>query len=154
MSSVEREVLKIAMQLPAVAGPVFDALPTASFLVPAHQRLRDGIAAAGGTASAVSGPGWAEAVSQQLPDDESRRLAHALSVDPLHAGSDSQERYAEAVLARLQEIVVSRQVATVKSRLQRINPIEQPEEHARLFAELIALEKHRQMLRDRAIGAA
>ncbi len=154
VSSVEREVLKIAMQLPAVAGPVFDALPAASFLVPAHQRLRDGIAAAGGTASAVSGPGWAEAVSQQLPDDESRRLAHALSVDPLHAGSDSQERYAEAVLARLQEIVVSRQVATVKSRLQRINPIEQPEEHARLFAELIALEKHRQMLRDRAIGAA
>ncbi len=154
VSSVEREVLKIAMQLPAVAGPVFDALPTASFLVPAYQRLRDGIAAAGGTASAVSGPGWAEAVSQQLPDDESRRLAHALSVDPLHAGSDSQERYAEAVLARLHEIVVSRQVATVKSRLQRINPIEQPEEHARLFAELIALEKHRQMLRDRAIGAA
>jgi DNA primase len=154
VASVEREMLKIAMQLPALAGPVFDALPTGAFVVPAHQRLREAIALAGGTAEAVSGPSWAQAVAQQLTDEDTKRLVHALAVEPLHTGADSPERYAEAVLARLQEIVVSRQVLELKSRLQRINPLEQPDDHARLFAELIALEKHRQTLRDRAIGAA
>ncbi len=152
VASVEREALKIAMQMPAVAGPTFDALPDDAFLVPAHVALRQGIAAAGGTAGAVSGPAWAGAVEEQLPDLESRGLVHALAVEPLHAGADSQERYADAVLARLQEIVLSRAVAALKSRLQRINPIDEADEHARLFAELIALESQRRIMRERAIG--
>ncbi|HYU05109.1 MAG TPA: hypothetical protein VEL02_14795, partial [Jatrophihabitantaceae bacterium] len=101
---------------------------------------------------AVSGPAWAGAVEEQLPDLESRGLVHALAVEPLHAGADSQERYADAVLARLQEIVLSRAVAARKSRLQRINPIDEADEHARLFAELIALESQRRIMRERAIG--
>src|SRR6266536_114119 len=96
VASVEREALKIAMQMPAVAGPTFDALPDDAFLVPAHVALRQGIAAAGGTAGAVSGPAWAGAVEEQLPDLESRGLVHALAVEPLHDGADSQERYADA----------------------------------------------------------
>jgi len=56
------------------------------------------------------------------------------------------------VLARLQEIVLSRAVAALKSRLQRINPIDEADEHARLFAELIALESQRRIMRERAIG--
>ena len=57
----------------------------------------------------------------------------------------SQDRYADAMLARLQEIVAARQIAALKSKLQRINPQEQPEEHARLFGELISLESHRRI---------
>ena len=79
---------------------------------------------------------------------------HALTVEPLRAGADGQERYADAVLARMHEIVISRQVAVLKGRLQRVNPLEQAEEHARLFAELIALESYRRGLRERAIGGA
>jgi DNA primase len=154
VASVERETLKVAMQLPGVAGPVFDALPSAAFLVPGHRRLRDAIEAAGGTAHASTGATWAETVAAQLGDDPAARLVSELTVDPLHAGSDSVERYADAVLARMQEIVVSRQVAAVKSRLQRINPIDQGDEHARLFAELISLEGHRRVMRERAIGGS
>jgi DNA primase len=43
-------------------------------------------------------------------------------------------------------------VAALKSRLQRINPIDEADEHARLFAELIALESQRRIMRERAIG--
>jgi len=43
-------------------------------------------------------------------------------------------------------------VAALKSRLQRLNPQENAEEHARLFGELISLESHRRVLRERAIG--
>jgi DNA primase len=149
--SVEREVLKIALQLPAVAGPQFDALTETAFLLPAHQKLRSAITAAGGTAAGGAGPTWIAAIEQQMPQDL-RSGVNALAVEPLHAGTDSQDRYAEAVLARLQEIVAARQVATLKSKLQRINPQDAPEEHARLFGELISLESHRRILRERAIG--
>jgi DNA primase len=152
VASVEREVLKVALQLPAIAGPQFDALPDDAFLLPAHRTLRVAIAAAGGTAAAVTGPAWTSAVEQHLPDEALRSGVHALTVEPLHAGTDSQDRYADAVLARLQEMVAGRKVAALKGRLQRINPLEQPEEHARLFGELISLESYRRTLRERAIG--
>jgi DNA primase len=150
--AVEREVLKIALQLPAIAGPQFDALGEDAFLVSAHRALRSAVAAAGGTAVAVSGPAWTSAIEQHLPETLRSGL-HALAVEPLHAGTDTQDRYADAVIARLQEIVAARQVAAVKSKLQRMNPLDAPEEHARLFGELISLESHRRTLRERAIGS-
>jgi DNA primase len=150
--TVEREVLKIALQVPAIAGPQFDALAEDAFLLPAHQKLRRAIAVAGGTAAAVSGPGWTSSVEAHLPDESLRSGVHALAVEPLRAGAESQDRYADAVLARLHEIVAARQVAALKSKLQRINPIEAPEAHARLFGELISLESYRRSLRERAIG--
>ncbi|MDP9094795.1 MAG: DNA primase [Actinomycetota bacterium] len=151
VASVEREVLKVALQLPAVAGPQFDALTEDAFLLPAHRSLRGAIAAAGGTAAAVSGPAWTSTVESHL-DEALRSGVHALAVEPLRTGVFSQDRYADAMLARLQEIVAARQIAALKSRLQRINPQEQPEDHARLFGELISMESHRRMLRERAIG--
>jgi DNA primase len=149
--AVEREVLKVALQLPAVAGPEFDALDPEAFLLPAHRALREAIAAAGGTAAAVAGPAWTEKVEQHL-EEQLRSGVHALAVEPLRSGPEVQDRYAAAVLARMHEIVASRQVATLKSKLQRINPLDQADEHARLFGELIALESLRRGLRERALG--
>ncbi|HSY15184.1 MAG TPA: DNA primase [Jatrophihabitantaceae bacterium] len=151
-AAIEREVLKIALQLPAIAGPQFDALPAEVFLVAAHRQLRTAIDAAGGSAAAVTGPAWTEAVQAYLPDDAARSFVHALAVESLRAGDGIEARYADAVLARLQEIVAGRNVVALKSKLQRINPLEQPEEHSRLFGELIALESQRRVLRERAIG--
>jgi DNA primase len=141
--AVEREVLKIALQLPAL------------FLLPAHRALRVAIGAAGGSSAAVTGPAWTANVAMHV-DDSLRSGVHALSVEPLHAGgaSEDQDRYADAVLARMHEMVAARQITVLKGRLQRINPQEQAEEHARLFGELIALESYRRGLRDRAIGGS
>ena len=150
--SVEREVLKIALQVPAIAGPQFDALSDEAFLLPAHRKLRQAIAAAGGTAAAVAGPSWTSSVEENLPDVALRSGVHALAVEPLRAGAEAQDRYVDAVLARMHEIVAARQVAALKSKLQRINPLEQQEEHTRLFGELITLETYRRSLRERAIG--
>jgi DNA primase len=152
VAAVEREALKIALQLPAVAGPEFDALQPEAFLIDAHRQVRTAIAAAGGTGAGVTGPAWAESIAAQLGDERVRRGVHALAVEPLRSGADGEERYAGAVLARMHEVVTGRQVAVLKSKLQRINPQEQPDEHARLFGELIALESYRRNLRDRAIG--
>ena len=112
--------------------------------------LRAAIAAAGGTAAAVAGPAWTAVVEQHI-DESLRSGVHALAVEPLRLGAVSEERYADAVLARMHANVTARQIVALKSKLQRINPDEQPEEHARLFAELIPLEMHRR-LRERANG--
>lgn len=52
----------------------------------------------------------------------------------------------------MHEIVTARQIAELKSRLQRINPLERGDEHKRLFGQLISLESHRRVLREQAIG--
>jgi DNA primase len=150
--AVEREVLKVALQLPAVAGPEFDSLEPSAFLLDAHRQVRTAIAAAGGAGAGVAGPAWTEKIASYLTDERVRRGVHALAVEPLRSGADGQERYAGAVLARMHEVVAARQVAALKSKLQRINPQEQPDDHARLFGELIALESYRRNLRERAIG--
>jgi hypothetical protein len=49
-------------------------------------------------------------------------------------------------------MALARQVTELKGRLQRINPLEQPDEHTRLFGELIALEQFRRGLREQAMG--
>jgi DNA primase len=150
--STEREVLKVALQMPAVVGPAFDALEPVWFQIPAHRAVRVGIAAAGGTASAVSGPAWASAVADHVDDDaDARRLVHALAVEPLQAVGTA-EAYADMLVARLEEMEVARHVAALKSRVQRINPLDNPDDHSRLLGELWTLEAHHRRLRERAIG--
>ena len=55
-------------------------------------------------------------------------------------------------LFRLQVLTVGRHVADLKSRLQRTNPIEEPEQYNRMFGELIALEQQHRELREKAVG--
>jgi DNA primase len=149
---VEREVLKSALQYPGLVGPTFDALEAELFSDPRYRRLRTTIADLGGTASASAAGGeWSRQVEQHLPE-ELRSLVSELSVEPLKMNDDSLERYTDAVIARLQEMAMGRQVHALKSKLQRINPIETPEEYGRLFQELIAAENHHRVLRERAIG--
>ena len=150
--SLEREVLKVAVQQPGLAGPEFDAIDAEMFQLPAHRQVREAITAAGGTAAAGAPAEWTEKIGTNLPDEQARSLVHALAVEPMHTGGDSQERYADAVMARIQEMAVARQVAVLKSRLQRTNPLEKPEEYGQLFTQLIAAENHRRLLRERAIG--
>jgi DNA primase len=114
--------------------------------------VREAIAAAGGASAGVSGAVWTEKIASKLSDERVRAGLHALAVEALPSGDEAQERYARGMLARMHEIVTGRQVAAIKSKLQRINPQEQPDDHARLFGELIALESYRRNLRERAIG--
>ena len=63
-------------------------------------------------------------------------------------------RFAEQVLARVEELSVSRQIATLKSRLQRMSPVDQQADYNRLFGDLVALEQRKKALMGRVSGAA
>ncbi len=149
----QREVLKAVLQEPAMTGPVYDTLPADAFTHPAYAEVHRAVLAAGGTGAGLSGTEWMDAVAEQCAPH--RSLVTELAVETLRAkGSEEDDaRYVGSLLAHLQATVVGRQVAEIKSRLQRISPLEDPESYHHLFGDLVALEQYYRALREQAMGA-
>jgi DNA primase len=151
--AVEREVLKLAVQVPQLAGPIFDALDESSFTEPTYVAIRRALAAAGGVGAARSGPEWVERIGEYCPDLLAKSILTELAVERPRTSGAPDEKYVASQLARLRELGVSRQIKALRSRLQRVNPLEEPDEHVRLFGELVALEQFNRGLREQALGA-
>jgi DNA primase len=150
---VEREALKLAIQRPALAGPEFDALGADAFSAPAHRAAAALIASCGGTQAAGGAREWAARLRERAPDERARAFVTELAVEPPQSAGEADARYADVILARVGELAVSRELAVVKARLQRINPVEEEAAHRRLFGDLVSLECRRRALLDRAAGA-
>ncbi len=150
---VEREALKLALQNPVLAGPLFDSVSAEAYLHPVHVMVREAIAEAGGVTSAVSGAVWIEKVREACTDLAGRALVGELAVDPLHLAGEPDPRYVEVTLARLQLPRVTGRIRELKSKLQRLNPVQHVDEHLRLFGELVSLEAHARGLREKAAGS-
>lgn len=149
----QRQVLAAALQYPAMAGAGFDALEAEAFTHPAYAVLRGLIAEAGGTAAGLGGAEWVNAVADRTEDLTMRALLSELAAEPLPVKSESDiPRFVSGVLARTQEAWVGRQIAELKSRLQRISSTEQPEAYLALFGDLVALEQYRKSLLTQAMG--
>jgi DNA primase len=112
------------------------------------------IAKAGGTSSTAGGELWVGALLEACDSDPTRTLVTRLAVEAPLSDLEPDDRYAGAVLARVQELAATRATATVKATLQRVNPEEEPERYYRLFAELVSLEQTVRALRERGIGAS
>jgi DNA primase len=153
VTRVEREALKFGIQRPALCGPAFDALGAASFTAPVHASVFELIASCGGTAAVDGGREWAERLRAAAPDDRARGFVTQLAVEPLlapRADGEADARYADAVLARVEELAISRQIAAIKSRLQRLSPVAEPAEYNKIFGDLVALEGRHRALMERA----
>jgi len=151
---VEREALKLAVQRPALLGPAFDLLDPLAFTHLAYAEVRDAVAKAGGTGSTAGGDAWVTAVLEGAVDDRVRALITELVVEAVLTANDPDERYARAQLAQLRVRALDRQIAEVKSRLQRLNPVEHVTEYNRLFGDLVMLEKRRRDDLDGTLGVA
>jgi DNA primase len=152
--NVERQALKLAIQRPALCGPVFDDLPPTVFTVPAHAAVSALIADSGGVGSARSSMEWAERLRAAAPNDNARGFVTRLAVEPIEvpdAAGEPDARFAEGVLARVEELAVSREIASIKSRLQRMSPVAEPD-YNRMFGDLVALEARKKVLSDKAAG--
>ena len=150
--SVEREAVKLAVQMPVIAGPVYDSLDDDVFTHPGLQAVHQVVREAGGASTSPGGEAWVGTLLERSPDDRVRKLVTALAVESLHSDSEPDARYAGAILARVQEHAVTRKIAELKPRLQRVNPVEEPEKYNALFTELIRLEQTARSHRERGIG--
>ena len=152
VAQIEREALKLAVQRPGLCGPEFDALGPQAFTVGAHAAVFRLIAEAGGTHLAGNVREWAALLRESAPNDRARAFMTRLAVESPQLTGEPDARYVDQVLARVGELAVSREIAAVKGKLQRMNPVQQQTEYNQLFGDLVALEQRRKALLDRAAG--
>jgi DNA primase len=151
--TVEREALKLALQVPVLAGPMFDALDAGVYGDPVHAAVREGIAEAGGAAAATGGAVWIEAVRDACADLAAKALVGELAVEPLRIDAEPDPRYVLIQLSRLQLAAVRSRIREIKSKVQRINPVTSKDEYLALAGELFSLEQHARALREQAVGS-
>lgn len=154
--NLERQALKLAIQRPALLGPAFDGFAADVFTAPAHQAVRELIAECGGVGTAGPAGEWIDRLLDAAPHDNARMFLTRLAVEPAEApgaAAEPDDRYADYVLSRLEELAVSRRITQVKSRLQRMNPVTEQPEYAQTFGDLVALEQRRKLLLERSGGA-
>ncbi|GAB3943015.1 DNA primase [Micromonospora vulcania] len=153
-SMVERESLKLALQQPVLAGPMFDAVEATEYRHPVHVAVRAAIAAAGGAASATGGAVWIESVRDTCDDLAAAALVGELAVEPLRIDGEPDPRYVSITMARVQFGSVTARIRDLKSRIQRINPVNNKDEYFAAFGELLSLEQHARALREQAAEAS
>ncbi len=96
---------------------------------------------------------WVAQLRDAAPDEQVRTFIAELAVETLASPGEPDARYADSQLARVGELAVSREITAVKSRLQRINPVEDEVTHRRMFGDLMTLETRRRALLNRAAGS-
>jgi DNA primase len=136
-----------------VSAEDVDALGENAFEVPAYRAVHHAIRAAGGVATAVTltPAAWTDAVREEAAETVVP-LVTQLAVAPLPADTEDRlRRYAASVVLRVAEVEVTRQIGTLRSRVQRMDP-DDPNLLVAL-GELTAAEGRRRALKDRITGA-
>ncbi|CAB5240620.1 unannotated protein [freshwater metagenome] len=139
---LEREVLKARVQMPELLHN-WKTIEDAAFTHPAYRELRSVI-------DDISPEGTIEI--GKVTNENMRALFTELSVEPIRTDGEVSLGYVQSIVARLREVGISRQIAELKSSLQRLNPVENVDEYNAAFATLVALESARRTLHDVAIG--
>jgi DNA primase len=143
--ALEREVLKVRLQYPELTS-IWSELEENVFTYPPYAALREQID--------ESGDSGLSDLLNHVADEEVRTLITALTVEPLRTDGEISERYIQAIFARLREVAISREIAEMKSSLQRLNPVENESEYTEAFTRLVGLEATRRSLKELAIGEA
>jgi DNA primase len=149
---VEREALKLALQEPVLAGPMFDAVGPENYGDQVLQSVREAVTQAGGVSSATGGVVWIEKVRDACADMGGQMLVGELAVEPLYVDGAVDPRYVQITLARLQGGALATRIRDLKSRVQRLNPVAHKDQYLALAGELFSLEQQARALREQAAG--
>jgi len=139
---LEREVLKARLQMPDLVT-TWSEIEPAAFTHPAYIELKKTIDADTNSVIAID----------DIADERMKTLFTELTVEPIRSDGEVSARYIESIVARLREVGISRAIADLKSNLQRLNPVENPDEYNSAFASLVALETTRRGLHELSLGS-
>ena len=148
--ATERETSKLLVQAPQLFEPGWDGLTLGDFTHPAYAAVFTSVEKA---AAEDTSEEWVHRVARAGDADHIRSLIVSLAVEPLLVTGEVSRRYVVAHSARLQLLTVMRQIADLKSRLQRTSPVEAEKRYNQMFSELVVLEARRQQLQTRSLGA-
>ncbi len=148
----ERELLKLALQKPALVSPAFDAYGVDEFTAPPYAAVRRCIEEAGGAEQGIADDrAYLGAVLDTAPDNTVRNLVTELAVEVFH-GRTIDETYAGMHLVHVRLRAVDRRIADVQSSLARLGNHVAPQDLAAAQNEVWVLQQYAQTLR--AHGAA
>jgi len=139
---LEREVLKARLQMPDLVT-TWSEIEETAFTHPAYVEMKRVIDAHVSSTIQID----------EIADERMKTIFTELTVEPIRSDGEVSARYIESIVARLREVGISRAIADLKSNLQRLNPVENPDEYNAAFASLVALETTRRGLHDLAIGS-
>ncbi|RKT04606.1 DNA primase [Streptomyces sp. 3211.6] len=142
----ERELLKLALQRPALVSPAFDAYGSDEFTAPPYAAVRQAIQDAGGAAQGTED--YLARVREAAPNDTVRALVTELAVEAIHAKT-VDEVYAGVQLVQVRLRAVDRRVHEIQGQMARLGPQAPPEQHAAVQQELWVLQQYGQRLRNR-----
>ncbi|MCX4732219.1 DNA primase [Streptomyces sp. NBC_01363] len=149
----ERELLKLALQKPALVSPAFDAYGMDEFTAPPYAAVRQCIAEAGGAELGV--PETREYLVQVLdaaPNDTVRNLVTELAVEVFH-GKTIDETYAGMQLVQVRLRAVDRRIDDVQGSLARLGSNVAPDHLAAAQNEVWVLQQYAQSLRNSGADA-
>ncbi|WP_282945656.1 hypothetical protein [Cellulomonas endometrii] len=154
-----RRALEAVLQLPDLIPPEFDDLEPDAFTAPAYRAVHAAVRAAGGAAGArqlVAGGGptatvaWVEAVREEAAGPV-EGLITQLAVAPLPEDrADRLPSYARGLVMALVEMEITRRIADLRGKLQRMDARADPEGYRTLAAQLFDEENRRRALRESA----
>ncbi|MGW5396660.1 DNA primase [Streptomyces sp. NPDC003952] len=142
----ERELLKLALQRPALVSPAFDAYGMDEFTAPPYAAVRQAILDAGG--ASLGTEDYLTRVRDAAPNDTVRALVTELVVEAIHAKT-VDEVYAGVQLVQVRLRAVDRRVHEIQGTLARLGHQGAPEQLAAVQEELWVLQQYGQRLRNR-----
>ncbi|MFJ6851822.1 DNA primase [Streptomyces sp. NPDC091271] len=149
----ERELLKLALQKPALVSPAFDAYGVDEFTAPPYAAVRQCIAEAGGAELGVAETReYLVQVLDATPDDTVRKLVTELAVEVFH-GKTIDESYAGQHLVKVRLRAVDRRIDDVQSSLARLGSNVAPDHLAAAQNEVWVLQQYAQSLRSHGADA-
>ncbi|CAB5061510.1 MAG: DNA primase [Actinobacteria bacterium] len=140
---LEREVLKVKLQLPTMAHSWVDLEP-AAFSFPLYASLR--------TLIDNQKEFSTQDLLEKCDSDELKSLITELTVEPIRTDGEVSDRYITSIFARLREVALSRSIAEIKSTLQRLNPVENDAQYQEIFGQLVGMEAARRVQKELALG--
>ena len=150
-AALERTALKCVLQAPAQVGEWFGSLEASLFTIPAAAAVFTACFNAGDPLSFATPAAWLQAVLDAAPNDEVASKVRELAVDPLPV-DQPDERYVQAVLARILEMDASRRINELKAVLQRSAVSGDEQEQNQILADLLSLEQYRRDMREYSVG--
>ncbi|MBM7439267.1 DNA primase [Streptomyces sp. HB132] len=149
----ERELLKLALQKPALVSPAFDAYGVDEFTAPPYAAVRQCIAEAGGAELGVAETReYLVQVLDATPDDTVRKLVTELAVEVFH-GKSIDEGYAGEHLVKVRLRAVDRRIDDVQGSLARLGSNVAPDHLAAAQNEVWVLQQYAQSLRSHGAAA-
>ena len=156
VAQTERTALEVVLQHPQLVPVEFDDLAGDAFSAPAYRAVHEAVRAAGGLAVARpladggDATAWVGAVIEEAASPV-QALVTELAVAPIPEDRASAlPEYVRGVVIRLVELGFTRHIAELRGRLQRMDATADPGAYNAAFAELVAVEGRRRLLRESA----